>query len=69
METRKIPVRAPAHSTAPYDGLVREWTELRIDYAEMMALLSMPEGTRLISMRCDTIKGDVVITVEQPLEA
>jgi hypothetical protein len=58
-----------AHSTAPYDGPVREWTELRLDYAELMALLSMPEGTRLISMRADTINGAVVITVEQPLEA
>jgi hypothetical protein len=48
---------------------VREWTELRLDYAELMALLSMPEGTRLISMRADTINGAVVITVEQPLEA
>lgn len=68
MKSRKIPVCHPVIDS-PRCGKARTWTELRLDVSEMMRLLGMPEGTRLISMRGDTINGAVVITVEEPLEA
>lgn len=68
MQTRRIPVRRPVHEHIGITGQERTWTELTMDAPELMLLLGMPGGTRLISMRGDTINGAVVITVEEPPE-
>lgn len=62
-------MREPKHQDAPYDGPRRMWTEITIDTSDLMALLTMPEGTRLVSMRCNSITDEVIITVEEPPEA
>ena len=58
-------MRAPKHQPG---GPARTWTEITLDNDELMALLGKPEGTRLISMRCNSITDEVIITVEEPPE-
>jgi hypothetical protein len=62
MKTRKIPV-----ADHPATGPKRVWTEKTIPEADLISLLGMPDGTRLISMRRQD--GDVVITAEEPRES
>jgi hypothetical protein len=67
MRQRLIPVRHPVHDHTGITGQERIWTELTLDAPELMLLLGMPEGTRLISIGSNAMTG-VKITVEEPLE-
>lgn len=67
MKSRKVPVGQPAYAGTGR-GPCREWTEITMDPGELMTLLDMPEGTRLISIGSSAMTG-VKITVEEPMEA
>lgn len=68
MRTRRYPVGAPAYEAAPYKGPCREWTEITLDADELMLLLGMPKGTRLISIGSNVMTGVTITVEERPLE-
>ena len=68
MKIRRYPVRKPAHDGAPYAGPCREWTEITYDPDELMLLLGMPEGTRLISIGSNAMTGVKITIEEEPPE-
>lgn len=67
MESRTIAVCRPV-ADVPWLPDPREWTEITLEPDELMMLLGMPPGTRLISIGSCAMTG-VRITVEEPLEA
>ena len=69
MRTRRYPVGHPKHDGALYAGRCREWTEIILDADELMFLLGMPEGTRLISIGSSAMTGVTITVEEDPLEA
>lgn len=67
MRTRRYPVRHPVADCPAFKDVCREWTEITVHADELMKLLGMPEGTRLISIGLSVMTG-VTITVEEPME-
>lgn len=67
MQTRKLPICHPVVEST-WCGKARTWTEITCDPDELMSLLGMPVGTKLISIGSNAMTG-VKITVEEPLEA
>jgi hypothetical protein len=45
----------------------RLWTEVQLDIDELMALLGLPSGTRMISAQYN--QGVITVTAEEPREA
>lgn len=65
MRTRRYPVRHPVADCPAFRDVCREWTEITLDASELMVLLGMPKGTRLVSIGLSAMTG-VTITVEEP---
>jgi hypothetical protein len=64
---RRYPVGKPKYD-GPYDGQHRTWTELSLDPDELMLLLGMPKGARLISIGSNAMTGVTITVEEEPLE-
>lgn len=68
MRTRRYPVAQSVADCPAFRDVCREWTEITMDAAELMVLLGMPKGTRLVSIGSNAMTGVTITVEEQPLE-